>query len=99
MDWTQIAVAAIGAAGVLSGTLTPLLLAQRATARSVEAVKQEVSTNHGKQAFEYFEMIPQLVEGQETLFYLLSEHTEQDADQFAQLRKDLHDIGSGTKQL
>lgn len=63
-------------------------------------VKEEVSTNNGKRAFEYLEMLSELREGQADLHVgqarleaHLTEHTNQDAENFAALQQRLNRIG------
>jgi hypothetical protein len=93
-DWTPIIVAAIGAAGlVLAGFVQ--VLGQRKTRKTVEAVHDEVRTNHGKSASDYLEMVEEVkdkltqVEANQNAFVrLLADHTTQDGRQF----QEIHDM-------
>lgn len=86
MDWTQILVAAVGATALVASSSIPVYLqahkTRRELGRRVGQIHDEVKTNHGKSAGEYLEMIGQIAETQEALFWLLAELDARDHRQY-----------------
>lgn len=75
---------------------SPAFLTMRRAERKMEAVHDEVRTNHGRPAREYLEMIAEVktavelvAAGQAAVVKLIGEHTLQDERNFNDLRTDM----------
>lgn len=99
MDWTPVAVAAIGGAASVAAAVLPAWIS---VGRKVERVHSEVRTNHGRTAAQHLEMIPVVVEkvklipqlaaNQEALLALLVDHTAQDDERFRELGEQIRQL-------
>ena len=87
----EIVAALITAAATCFVAAVPLYLTLRKTHKSVQTVHQEITTNHGKRAGEYIEMIPHVLAEQARVRYELKADEAHHDERFDTIERVLDD--------
>lgn len=94
---TATVITAAIAAGPLYWTTWRASKRSRSTEAKVDNLHADMATNHGRRPGEYLEMLPMVIDSQLRFDRRLTEHTEQDAVNFARISDRLNDLAEGVE--